>query len=149
MNRAERRRQQKVQGKQYALTGHDLAYRQGYAEGMQDAAYEQVGNTIRIYTTAIMATLYNECGFGKIRMRRVLDHFTATIQRLYDDRSIEPQLRKYVTEKTGIDPDDYTGNRRLDIIQKIREQKGMAPVFKPEEAAIVAEMIAKDIEGWE
>lgn len=148
MNRAERRRKQKAEGKTYALTGHDLAYRQGYQEGMMDAAYEQVGITIRIYTTAIMATLYNECGFGKKRMTRVLDHFTATIRRLYDDKSIEPRLREYVIQKTGIDPDDYTGSRKIDTIREIRAQKGMAPVVKPEEAAAVAEMVAKEIEGW-
>ena len=149
MNRAERRRKEKAEGKVYALTGHDLAYRQGYAEGIQDAAYERVANTVRVFTTAMMATLYNECGYGKKRMLRVMEHFSATANRMYYDRTVEPKLRQYVIDKTGVNPDDWTGCRKLDVIGEIREQRGMAPIVSKQEAAAIAEMVGKEIEGWE
>lgn len=153
MNRAERRRQQKAEAKTYQMSRYDVAYFTGYNKGLEDTAYKQVGTTIQVYTTAMMATLHNEFGFGKKRMARAMEYFQTTVQRFYDDRSIEPKVRAYITKQIGIDPDDFTGAKKMMIRDEIDAIKEMGTVKMPkltkDEAKAAARAIAEEIEAWE
>lgn len=133
LTRADYRRLMKEQDKVHVMTKSEEQYWRGYETGKAQAAQLQVGNTIRIYTTAVMCFLIDEMGFGRKRVERAMSHLYATFLDLHDDMSREPKLRAYVKIRTGLDPDDWTGARKIDIAQEV-EKTVAARLITREEA---------------
>lgn len=122
LSRADYRRLMKQAEKVHVMTKSEEQYWRGYEAGKAQGAQIEIGNTVRIYTTAVMCFLIDEMGFGRKRVNRAMSHLYATFLDLHEDLSREPKLREYVKRRTGLDPDDWTGARSVDIAKEIEDQ---------------------------
>lgn len=137
MKRHEWRRQQRQDEKlakeqNHVLTQYEKGYCDGYEAGKQEAMFELAGYCSRIYTTAIVAIHRSEDKFGPARIKRRLNLLFAQLQDILTGVVSEPKLRKWIQEETGIDLDEITGAKRLDIQNDWKRQHGDTPSRAPE-----------------
>lgn len=139
MNRAEWRRQQKKLGKieqaqNHVMTQYEKGRSEGYELGRKDGIHWATGMSSRLMTTAWVAVLRDEDRFGHDRMLRRLKMVQATLEDIADDPEREQKLRDWIQKEIGIDLNDHTGCRRMDIAAEldfavgevVPEQKGAA-----------------------
>lgn len=120
MNRAERRRIEKAKGKVHTMTHEALMYDKGFRDGMKEGIRSESGMTTRLFTTCLSAVLHDEFGFGRKRLETVLEHVTATLESIRDDKEHERKIREWIKAETGIDLDDYTGGRTIDLRDELQ-----------------------------
>ena len=137
MNRAEWRRNKKTlskieQAQNHVMTQYEKGRSEGYELGRKDGIRWATGMCNRLMMTAVVATLRDEWHFGQTRMLRFLNMVLATLQDISDDPDREKKLRDWIKKEIGINLDDHTGCRRLDIAEELQlvvgevvpEQKG-------------------------
>lgn len=120
MNRAERRRQLKASQKVHVITRDDIMFQKGVKAGMAEGIKLESGQSVCMMTTAIAAVLHREYGFGAHRLDMVLNHITAVLETYKDDLDRERRTREWIKDKTGLDLDDYTGRRVLDLKKQMQ-----------------------------
>lgn len=132
LSRADYRRLMKQAEKVHVMTKSEEQYQRGYEAGKAQSAQIEIGNTVRIYTTAVMCMLIDEYGFGRKRLEKAMSHMYATLVDLYNDHSREPKLRAYIHKRTGMNPDDWTGARSVDIAKEIEDQMAARLITREE-----------------
>lgn len=128
MNRAERRRIEKAQSKTHVITHSQEMYEKGFTDGMRQGVLRESGMTTRLFTTAMAAVLHHEYGFGKKRLDMVLMQVCSTLGTIKDDLDRERRMREWIKRETGIDLDDYTGCRQIDLRQELQDYYDMGRV---------------------
>lgn len=130
MNRAERRREAKAKAKVHVMTRDDLMYDKGLRAGMIEGMKMESGMTVRLMTTALAAVLHREYGFGTKRLDMVLAHVAATLESYQGDQDRERRTREWIRKETGLDLDDYTGARILELRDEMQKSYDMGTVIK-------------------
>lgn len=130
MNRAERRREQKAKAKVHVMTRDDLMYDKGLRAGMIEGMKMESGMTVRLMTTALAAVLHREYGFGTKRLDMVLAHVAATLESYQGDQDRERRTREWIRKETGLDLDDYTGARILELRDEMQKSYDMGTIVK-------------------
>ena len=136
MNRAERRRQQKRDAKaektaNHTMTQYEMGYYDGYEAGKNQAMFELAGYCTRVYTTAVVAVIRSELKFAKIRMSRFLKLLQAQLEDILQGVVSEKKLREWIKKDIGLDLDEFTGSRRLDIMNEGKQEYLMHVVGVP------------------
>lgn len=122
MNRAERRREQKFKTKVRVMTHDDMMYEKGLRAGLQEGIRLEAGRTTRILTTAVVAVLHREFGFGTRRIDRMLRHLSWMLETIEQDVTREPRYREWLKKELGLDLDDYTGGRDMDLRERLQKE---------------------------
>lgn len=130
MNRAERRREAKAKAKVHVMTRDDLMYDKGLRAGMLEGMKMESGMTVRLMTTALAAVLHREYGFGTKRLDMVLAHVAATLESYQGDQDRERRTREWIRKETGLDLDDYTGARILELRDEMQKSYDMGTIVK-------------------
>lgn len=130
MNRAERRREAKAKAKVHVMTRDDLMYDKGLRAGMIEGMKMESGMTVRLMTTALAAVLHREYGFGTKRLDMVLAHVAATLESYQGDQDRERRTREWIRKETGLDLDDYTGARILELRDEMQKSYDMGTIIK-------------------
>lgn len=130
MNRAERRRDAKAKAKVHVMTRDDLMYDKGLRAGMIEGMKMESGMTVRLMTTALAAVLHREYGFGTKRLDMVLAHVAATLESYQGDQDRERRTREWIRRETGLDLDDYTGARILELRDEMQKSYDMGVIVK-------------------
>lgn len=130
MNRAERRRIEKAKSKVHVVTKSQDMYNNAFLAGMKQGILEESGMTARMFVTVMAAVLHDEFGFGEKRLRRILEHIGATLEAINWDSDHERKLRQWIQKETGIDLDDYTGGRTIELRKELQEMYDMGVVKK-------------------
>lgn len=130
MNRAERRRIEKAKSKVRILTHDDMMYDKGFQAGIKEGILKESGLTTRLFTSCMAAVLHDEFGFGRIRLQRVLEHVSATLESVQGDMEHEKKIREWIMRETNVNLDDYTGGRTIDLREDIQEMYNMGQVIR-------------------
>lgn len=130
MNRAERRREQRAKSKVHVITRDDLMYDKGLRAGLLEGMKLESGQSVRLMTTALAAVLHREYGFGTKRLHDVLTHVAATLESYQDDQDRERRTRAWILKETGLDLDDYTGARILELRDEMQRNYDMGTIVK-------------------
>ena len=88
------------------------------------------GMTVRLMTTALAAVLHREYGFGTKRLDMVLAHVAATLESYQGDQDRERRTREWIRKETGLDLDDYTGARILELRDEMQKSYDMGTIIK-------------------
>lgn len=120
MNRAERRRLEKAQNKTHTITHDDMMFQKGFEAGMKEGIRKESGMSTRLFTTCMAAVLHDEFGFGRARLDRILQHVSATLENVNGNLQHEKKMRDWIKKETGIDLDDYTGGRMIDLREELQ-----------------------------
>ena len=124
MDRSAWRRQQKKEEKikkaqNHVMTQYEKGLSAGYELGRKDGIHWATGMCNRLMMTAVVSTLRDEWQFGQTRMLRFLNMVLATLQDISVDPEREQKLRDWIKKEIGIDLDDHTGCRRMDIAEEL------------------------------
>lgn len=130
MNRAERRREQKAKSKVRIVTHDDMMYDKGLRTGMREGILMEAGRSTRILTTAIVAVLHREFGFGPQRIDRMLRHLSWMLETIEADVTREPRYRMWLKKELGLDLDDYTGGRDMDLRDRLQTEYDLGVLEK-------------------
>ena len=130
MNRAERRREQKAKSKVHIMTRDDMMYDKGLRVGMTEGIKMESGRSVRMMTTAVAAVLHRDFGYGAVRLDRILTHVSATLSTIQDDADREKRMREWILKETGLDLDDYTGARTMDLREEMQREYDMGIIVK-------------------
>lgn len=130
MNRAERRRQQKASQKVHIMTRDDLMYDKGLRAGMMEGIKMESGQSVRLMTTAMAVVLHREFGFGANRLYRLLDHVAWTLESFQEDNDRERRGREWIKDKTGLDLDDFTGGRVIELREQLQAEYDAGQIVK-------------------
>lgn len=130
MNRAERRRQQKASQKVHIMTRDDIMYDKGLRAGMMEGMKMESGQSVRLMTTALAAVLHREYGFGTKRLDAVLNHVAFTLESFRDDLDRERRAREWIKKNTGLDLDDYTGGRVIELREQLQAEYDAGQIVK-------------------
>ena len=130
MNRAERRRIEKAQAKTHVVTRSQDMYNKGFEAGMHQGILKESGMTTRLFTTAMAAVLHDEFGFGRKRLQIVLEQVASTLEAMQWDKDHEKKARAWIKKETGVDLDDYTGGRVIELRDELQKMYDMGKVVQ-------------------
>lgn len=125
MNRAERRRIEKAKNKIRIVTHDDMMYQKGFEAGMKQGIIRESGMSTRLFATCLAAVLHDEFGFGKSRLEKVLIHVSATLEAMQANQDHERKIREWIKKECGIDLDDFTGGRTIELRERIQKEYDM------------------------
>lgn len=130
MNRAERRREQKAREKVHVMTRDDMMYDKGFRAGMVEGIRTEAGQGARMMTTCIATILNREFGFGARRLDKALSHMNYMLETFQGHTEREEEARKWILKKTGLDLDDYTGARILELRDEMQKEYDKGKIIK-------------------
>ncbi len=128
-------------------TAYEKAHEKGFITGYHEGVKYGSADMIRLCTTAFIATVKNELGFGKVRLERMLDMFGETIKQCQVEKDHEPYMRRYFLEKLGIDLDRWTGCACLDRSREYETRSVTRDEIKKDWEDVVAEDVGDGIIG--
>ena len=104
------------------MTHDDLMFDKGMRTGIQEGIRLECGRSVRLMTTAAVAVLNREFGFGHDRIERFLCHISWMLETIQNDSSREPRYREWLGERLGLDLDDFTGGRDIELRERLQKE---------------------------
>ena len=112
------------------MTHDDMMFDKGLRMGMEEGIRMESGRSVRMMTTAVAAVLHRDFGYGHLRLDRVLCHVSATLSTIQEDTDRERRMREWIRKETGLDLDDYTGARTMDLREEMQREYDMGIIVK-------------------